>query len=301
MKSRIELNQDKQHAIDQEQKKEKQKKRVKIILKIMLIIFIFIFLLCLYVTKIGTTSLLVNETMISASNLPSSFHGLKVIQFSDVHYENKVLLEQTVAAINKRKPDLVFFTGDLLKDDNLSSSDRQDLTEQLKKITTTIGKYAVLGETDNEEAISILIDCGFTILNNNYELIYKNSNQPLLLIGLNTNDTINYEQAFAYYQQPEHNEDIYSIVLFHHPDTIDEILEHHAIDLALAGHSHGGEVNLFGLTSLAKKEGASKYDQAFYTIENTEFYISSGLGTSDYPYRFCARPSINFFRFMRTA
>ena len=150
-------------------KKEKQKKRVKIILKIMLIIFIFIFLLCLYVTKIGTTSLLVNETMISASNLPSSFHGLKVIQFSDVHYENKVLLEQTVAAINKRKPDLVFFTGDLLKDDNLSSSDRQDLTEQLKKITTTIGKYAVLGETDNEEAISILIDCGFTILNNNYE------------------------------------------------------------------------------------------------------------------------------------
>lgn len=299
MKSRIELNHDKQKEIEKEKRKEHQKKVVKVIIKIFFILFMMTFILCFYITKVATVKLIVQEEVVSSSTLPNSFHGLKVIQFSDVHYENRQLLKDVVESINLRKPDLVFFTGDLLKGE-LTIDERATLTSELKKIEATLGKYAVLGEADDENAISILTDCGFTILNDQYDLIYKDSIYPILLIGLNTNyETNHYEQAFGYYQIPEHNETIFSIALFHKPDKIDEILNYHSVDVALAGHSHGGEITIPKLVSLVNKEGAQNYNEAFYQINNTKFYISSGIGTSEFPCRFFARPSITFLRFMK--
>ena len=46
-----------------------------------------------------------------------------------------------------------------------------------------------------------------------------------------------------------------------------------------------------------KKEGASKYDQDYYKINDSKLYISSGLGTNNSnSIRLFCRPSINFFR-----
>ncbi len=301
MKSREELNQEKQDEIIKEQKKESQKKLVKRVVKLLLFLFVFVFALCFYVTFIGTVKIIVKEETVAVSSLPSSFDGLKIIQFSDLHYENQTLLEDTVRLINRRKPDLLFFTGDLV-DKDLSTEERESLVTELKKLTATLGKYAVLGESDQEDAKSILIDCGFTILDDNYELIYSNSLSPILLIGLNTNqETINYSQAFQYYSMEGHDENIFSILLMHKPDYIDEALTYHTVNLAMAGHSHLGQVRLPFLPAFVKKDHASKYTEDYYDINNTKFYISSGLGTSDYPYRFMARPSITFLRLVKTS
>lgn len=301
MKSRAELNEDKQKAIVQEEKKEAQKKLVKRIVLGLLLLFILVFSSCLYVVKIGTTSLIVKEEMITSSLLPASFHGLKMIQFSDLHFDDETLLQKTVKEIVIRKPDVLVFTGDLLNGEDISTKKRQRLVKELRKIEVTLGKYAVLGESDDTEAISILTDCGFTILDDQAELIYKNSKEPLLLIGLNTEkETPNYEQAFSYYQDPSHNEEIYSILLFHRPDKIEEALATHSVNLALAGHSHLGQINVPKVFSVVSKEGAKKYTEDFYKIGNTQFFISSGIGTSNYPYRLFSRPSITFFRFATT-
>ena len=79
MNSRIELNKDKQKDIDREKHTEKVKKIVKKIVISIIIIFLLVFFTFFYITKIGTTSLIVNEEVIVNNKLPESFSGLKVI------------------------------------------------------------------------------------------------------------------------------------------------------------------------------------------------------------------------------
>ena len=296
MNSRIELNKDKQKDIDREKQTEKVKKIVKRIVIALIIIFLLVFFTFFYITNIGTTSLIVNEEAIVNSKLPESFSGLKVIQFGDLHYSNYDLLKEVVNAITKRNPDLILFTGDLLGNEDLTPKNRKKLVKELKRLNSTLGKYAVLGGSDNDDAISILVDCGFKVLDDSNELIYNESNEPIMLVGLNTNnDSINYDKAFTNY-----NDTTYTITIFHKPDYIDEFVEVYPIDLALAGHSHLGEIRIPYLLNLASKDHASKYINSYYKINNTEFYITSGIGTDTYDVRINARPSINFFRLRKT-
>ena len=296
MNSRIELNKDKQKDIDREKQAEKVKKIVKMIVISFIIIFLLTFFTFFYITNIGTTSLIVNEEVIVNSKLPESFNGIKVIQFGDLHYNNNNLLKDVVNAIIKRNPDLIIFTGDLLGNETLTPKNRKKLVKELKRLNSTLGKYAVLGESDNSDAISILVDCGFKVLDDSNEFIYNESNNPIMLVGLNTNnDVINYDKAFTNY-----NPNIYTITIFHKPDYIDNFIKNYKIDLALAGHSHLGEIRIPCLLNLASKDKASKYINSYYEINNTKFYITSGIGTDTYDIRINARPSINFFRLRKT-
>ncbi len=294
MNSRIELNKDKQKDIDKEKQAKYIKKIVKRIVLTIVIIFFLVFLTFLYITKIGTTSLIVNEEALVNEKIPESFSGIKIIQFGDLHYSDNDLLKDVVKVITKRNPDIILFTGDLLTDEELSPSNRKKLVKQLKKLDATLGKYAVLGESDNDEAISILVDCGFTILNNSSELIYNESNNPIMIVGLNTNE-IDIEEAFASY-----DESIYTIAIFHKPDYIDDFIDIYNVDIALAGHSHLGEIRIPYLINFANKDYASVYINSYYEINNTKFYITSGIGTDTYDVRINARPSINFFRLRKT-
>ncbi len=292
MNSRTELNKDKQRDIDKEKQAARIKKIIKRIVLIIFAIFLLVFFTCLYIIKIGTSSLIVNEEAIVNSKIPESFNGIKIIQFSDLHYNDEALLKDTISSINKRNPDLIIFTGDLLTDEKLTPKNRKKLVKELKKLTASLGKYAVLGESDNDEALSILIDCGFNILDNSNDLIYNDSNEPIMIVGLNTNDDmIDYTKAFINYDS-----NIYTIAIFHKPDYIDKFINNYPVDLALAGHSHLGEIRIPYLINFAQKDHASKYINSYYEINNTKFYINSGIGTTEYDVRINARPTINFFR-----
>ena len=73
MNSRIELNKDKQKDIDREKQTERVKKIVKRIVISIIIIFLLVFFTFLYITTIGTTSLIVNEEAIINDKLPELF------------------------------------------------------------------------------------------------------------------------------------------------------------------------------------------------------------------------------------
>lgn len=302
MKSRLEKNKDKQVQLEEEERKKHQQKVVKRVLQILLVLFVLVFSFCLYITKISTVQLLVKEKNITSSKIPASFHGYKIVQFSDLHYQDHTLLKDTVTAIKLRKPDLILFTGDLLDTEKLTPQNRQHLVDELKKLPSSSLKFAVLGESDTNEAISILNDCGFTVLNNTYELLYQETEEPILLMGMNTEvEDKNIASMLGYYEIPEHNDAIFSLLMLHQPDSLDEVLAQRKVDLAFAGHSHFGQVRLPFLGGLLKKEGALKYQKDYYKLDTTEFYISSGIGCSEFPYRFQARPSITFLRLISTA
>lgn len=275
------------------------------------ILFITFSLIALYSHFIGTTGLQVKEYKITNSKIPDSFYGFKIAHISDIHYGrtiHKKELKKLVDKINLLKPDLVVLTGDLLdQEETLSDQDIQDIIQQLKRIDATIGKFAISGENDYQaEAWSTIIkDSNFINLNDTYELIYYNGEEPILLAGLSTNlkGTKNAKDKISpinnFIQSVKDSEDMkaprYKILIMHEPDYITDIAPNN-YDLILAGHSHNGQICLPVIGGLFQPNGAKQYHDEYYQLNNTDLYISSGLGTSRFDFRLWNRPSVNFYR-----
>ena len=299
--TREELNKDIRAKVSSESNKENTKKAVKTIIKSLVIIAILGTLFFTYTTYVSTAKVGVREYRIINEKIPDNFNGLKIVQMSDLHYGSTMFnkdVKKIVSLINDRKPDIVVFTGDLInKNYNLDSKEQEELINNLKSISTTINKYAVLGDEDNEKIATIFNQSNFIILRDESDLIYNSTTNPILLVGINTRSKEpNIDKAYSYFKEPTHNANIYTIVISHEPDIADDIVDTYNSDLLLSGHSHNGNIRIpFIKYSLFKVNGAKKYDQDYYKLNTTDLYISSGLGTKGGIRLFC-RPSINFFR-----
>lgn len=300
--TREEINEAKQKEIFKEQNKENIKKTIKLFIKLTIIFMIVTTLFYTYTSYVSTTKIGVREYRITNKKIPKEFNGLKIIQISDLHYGSTMLLtdiNKIKNLSNERKPDLIVFTGDFInKGKKLSPKEQEKIIKELKAMNASLGKYAILGDEDDETVSTIFNQSEFTLLKNEYDLIYKENNNPILLIGLTSSLSKNQdiENAYHYFQEEQHNADIYTITLLHEPDAVDNILNNHKSDLFLAGHSHNGYIRIPVLNySFFKQKGAIKYNKEHYSLDNSELYISSGLGTKKGIRLFC-RPSLNFFR-----
>lgn len=302
MTTRTERNEEKQKEIIQQEKRELHKKVIISSIKIICILIILSLVFLLYTTYISSKVVVVKEERITNEKIPESFNGIKIIQVTDIHYGSTTTIDdikKLVTLINRRSPDLVVFTGDLVdKNYQLKSKEQEKLINQLKKITSTIGKYAVFGEEDGETFTTIMNQSEFIILDNQYELIYNNSNSPILLIGLNSslNEKIDIDKGYEYFNEPTHNSNIYTITLLHEPDSVDEIKTSYHTDLFLAGHSHNGQIAIPYIGGILRKDGAREYVNEYYELNEGKLYISSGIGTTGNGLRLFCHPSINFFR-----
>ena len=276
---------------------------MKKIIITLIIIILLISSVLLYSRFIATKGLKVKEYKVVNTKITDSYHGLKIVHLSDIHYGstiNEKELNNIVDKINEIKPDIVVLTGDLL--DERINFDKDIIINCLSKIEANLGKYAISGNHDlpNDDFNYIITESGFTNLDNNYDLIYYKSNEPIIIsgIGYNGEDVgIKTEQFDKYISELKVDDikPIYSILLVHAPDTVDN-LDLNKYDLVLAGHSHGGQVRLPFVGAIYKPDGAKKYYEEYYKINNTDLYISSGLGTSMYKFRLFNKPSINFYR-----
>ena len=287
--TREQLNEEKQQEIFKEQNKENIKKIVKKVMKILLIILVIGTIFFSYTTYVSSVKIKVREYRITEKKIPASFNGLKIIQLTDLHYGTTMFnenIKDIVKMTNDRNPDLIVFTGDLIdKNYKLTNKEQEEIIKELKKLSASLGKYAIIGDEDNEKTNNILI--------------YQKNNEPILLVGLSSNSkNQNIEKAYSYFKQNVFNSNIYTITLLHEPDTVDDIIGSYNSDLFLAGHSNNGNIRLpFVKYSLFKVDGAKKYDQDYYNLGNSKLYISSGLGTTNKSnIRLFCRPSINFFR-----
>lgn len=280
-------------------KKEKETKETKenkshIFIYILLIIGLII----IYSRYIATTGIQIKEYSVINNKIPESFKGFKVVHFSDLKYgstTDQKYLKKLVNKINELNPDIIIFTGDLVSSNyKLTDNDKKSIIENLNKLDPKIDIYSIRGDNDiNETYNSIITQTKIIEINNLNKLIYYKGDTPIMLIGLD--DSINGNQSLDMAFNYEEN-NYYKILIAHEPDTYEKIKDKN-IDLFLAGHSLNGQVRLPFIGSIYTPTGAKKYYDSKYKIDNTEIYISNGLGTSKIPYRLNNRPSINLYRF----
>lgn len=266
-------------------------------------VILIIILIILYARYVGTFGFITKEYTLYNEELPSGFDGLKIVHFSDIHYNRAITsskVDKIVDEINLINADIVIFTGDLIdKDMELKDSDFEYLTDAFSKINAKYGKYAVLGNHDHskmDEVIDVFNNSGFKYLENSYDIIYSQDSEKIFIGGLGnvSYNLDNLDKTMEYFNS---NNDInYKIMLIHEPDISDNIVDNYDVNLILAGYSHNGQVRLPIIGPIYTPPGAKKYYDEHYIIDGTNLYISSGIGVSIVNYRLFNKPSINFYR-----
>lgn len=278
---------------------------MKKVLKWLFIVIVFIIGIVLYARFVGTMGLTTKEYVIMDKDVPDNFDGLKIVHFSDLHYNRAISLNKVksiVNEINDINPDIVVFTGDLIdRDAIISDNDYDELANILGNIKSKYGKYAVIGnhdyEKDKDGVIKVFHKADFKYLENSYEIIYNKENEKIFIGGLG-NVTHNQEDIskMMEYFNDEGNKIDYKIILVHEPDIADNIVKDYKVNLILAGHSHNGQVRLPIIGAIYKPPYAKNYYDNYYNLDGTNLYISSGIGVSTINYRLFNHPSINFYR-----
>ena len=276
MISRREINRDITNEIEKDKRINFSKKLSKVLVIIIFIITLFF----LYMRFVGTSFIVTREKYLY-DNIPNSFHGLKIVQISDLLYGGTIRdseLTKISKEIKKIKPDIIVFTGDLVHTSyNLIKS--ENLIKFFKELEAPYGKYAVYGELDKDEFVKVMNEAGFTILNNDTKELFNKEVDGITVKGLNINNPTSVN-----------NTDGYNICLIHNYDYFDKFNTN--CDITLAGHTLYGEIKLPKIAGIFNE---SKYSKDYYKEGDNDIYISNGLGSKHY-LRLFNHPSLNVYR-----
>lgn len=269
-------------------------------------LFIFIIVLivgCVFYSKyVGIKGLTIKEYRVKSSILTENFSGIKIVHFSDLLYKSTVDsddINNIVNRINELNADIVVFTGDLvISGAKVNTKDKEMLIDKLSSINASIGKYAIYGDNDYaySEYSEVMSRSDFKVLNNQYEEIYYKSDEFIYIVGLpcSFKDKVNLDESFKFYSDESRR---YTIVLAHDGKTLKYLDEsNYEVDLVLLGHSLNGSVVLPFYGGVFIDDNSYKYYDEHYEKGITDIYVSSGIGTLKYKYRFMNKPSFNLYR-----
>jgi hypothetical protein len=229
---------------------------------------------------------------VPVTGLPSSLHGLKIAQISDIHHSQAVplsIVEQAVAAVNGLQPDVVFLTGDVVTND---VSYAAAAARVLAALCAPLGVFAILGNhdhwTDPAEVTAQLRANGITVLVNEARQI----TEGLWVAGM---DDIWSGQPDLEGTMAAVPGDATTILLAHEPDFADQA-QGRGIALQLSGHSHGGQVRLPFTSRPVLPTLAWKYYSGLQCVGDMWVYTNGGLGTMLPPFIFTCRPEVALLR-----
>lgn len=273
------MKKEKEEEIVEKETNEEIKKKNYTPLKIIIIIILLITSIILYSRYIGTIGLNIKEYKITNEKIPETFHGIKVVQISDLYIGNTTSLSELkkiVTKINKIKPDIVIYTGTIYENES-DDATKNNIFEILNSINTNIGSFALA----EENTLELFKKYNIININEKEEIIYNNSKTPIILTN----------------KQPENNEGIFKILV---TKSACEINNYTNIDLALSSNTKDRLINIPFINSLLVKEENKDYLIDHKKINNIDSYISSGIGTpKDFKYRLFNKPSINLYRLTR--
>lgn len=259
----------------------------------------------------------IRRVRVPLKNLPKAFDGIKIGQLSDIHsgsFFNKTAVKGGVEMMMKEKPDLVFFTGDLVND---RASEVEDYIHIFDKLKAPLGVHSTLGNhdygdyfqwasldakrrnlADLKEAHRLM---GWNLMLDENKAI-RVDGEEIGLIGIQ-----NWGVKFAQYgnlaKAHQGTQDFpVKILLSHDPShwRTQVLPQYNDIDLAFAGHTHGMQ---FGVEIGKLKWSPSQYRYkewaGLYQEDNQYLYVNRGFGYLGYPGRVGILPEITMLELVR--
>jgi predicted MPP superfamily phosphohydrolase len=254
----------------------------------------------------------VKKIKLNFANLPLAFKGLRIIHISDIHtgsLNDLKAVAKGVELIMAQKPDMIFFTGDLV---NNVSSEAVEFIPIFNQLNAPLGVYSILGNHDYgdyvewdsidakrknlDELKSIHKEIGWNLLLNDAVTIEKNG-EKISVIGVENTSFKNRFKSYGNMQQAhaKSGENPFKILLSHDPSHWDGEVnsKYKDVDLTLSGHTHGFQ---FGVEIPWLKWSPVQYIYkqwaGLYKEGEQYLYVNRGFGFLGYPGRIGIMPEI---------
>jgi uncharacterized protein len=260
----------------------------------------------------------VRRTSIKLPNLPKQFDGIKIAQVSDIHtgsFFNKTAVRGGVDMLLKEKPDVIFFTGDLVNNESTEVKNYVDVFDKLK---APHGVFSVTGNHDygdyhswpsqgaKQKNFKDLMEAhrimGFDLLMNEHRFLEING-EKIAIIG-NENwgggRFAKYGRLDKAYAGTE--EAPVKILLSHDPSHWDAQVRpsYPDIDLMLSGHTHGFQFGVeIGNIKWSPSQYAYKQWAGLHQEGSQYLYVNRGYGYLGYPGRIGMPPEITIIELKR--
>ncbi|HWD86493.1 MAG TPA: metallophosphoesterase [Mucilaginibacter sp.] len=253
-------------------------------------------------------------------NLPKAFDGLKLGQISDIHsgsFYNKKAVTGGVDMLLREKPDLIFFTGDLV---NVYSHEMRDYQDIFARVKAPLGVFSSLGNHDygdyldwpNEKwaqrNFQYLLDThknmGWDLLRNDHRRLKVNG-EEIGILGVENWGAVNrFPNRGRLDLAMKDTEDLpVKLLLSHDPSHWRaQVLDHPEIDVMFAGHTHGMQ---FGVRTKDFQWSPIRYIYkewaGLYRERHQQLYVNVGYGFLGYPGRLGILPEITIFTLKASA
>lgn len=287
------------------------KRNLKIFLLILSLLLLPSSALLIWGFVIEPNQLVTNNYELKLKKWGPALNGLKIVVISDIHAGSNFVtadkIRQIVVQANVQQPDLIVLLGDYVSPTLFNRQKLRmplpEITESLRGFHAKYGVYAILGNVDEafgkEEIRDALEKAGIKVLSNEVVSL-KINGENLRLLGMQ--NTMTSDQWVVISDQlrrllNDAGQTGKIIVLVHNPDYFPAITGELSISadlsLILAGHTHGGQVRLpwIGAPIVPSGQG-QKYVRGHIRQEDTDMFITTGIGTSKIPVRFGVPPEI---------
>ena len=229
--------------------------------------------------------------------LHPDLNGLRLAQITDIHYGpffGREDLEYAVAMANSTRPHIVLVTGDLI---TRRGDDLEGCLNVLANLHGETGVWACHGNHERyagleAAATELARRRGFHVLRGENELLRFGTAQ-LNLAGVDY-QTMGIEPLAEAEELLVPNAP--NLLLCHTPLVFDRAAEL-GFDLMISGHTHGGQLTLpLGVDNLTFVRLYTPYIHGHYRNNDSQLYVSSGLGTVGAPVRLGAAPEVTLIR-----
>lgn len=232
------------------------------------------------------------EYTYASPKVPKNFDSYRIGVISDFH--NSDNYEKIHKAFREAKPDIICVTGDLVDMNTTDFTNAVKLMEGLTEITDVYyvyGNHEIWSNSENGTETPLIKDklegLNIHFLNDSVKTIEKNG-ELINLVGYGDSlydDTGEAGEIFRKKAKEKTtklyntlDKTVLSVLLFHRGQYFDMLAET-GYDIVLAGHLHGGIVNIKGIREyiLSTHFGADKYLKGEYKIGNSTMFLSSGI------------------------
>jgi predicted MPP superfamily phosphohydrolase len=236
----------------------------------------------------------VNHLTLKHPRVDERTDGMLIAHITDVHHGRWVKshhVKEVASWVNAQKPDLTVLTGDYV---GYSALDIEPCVNALRHLDGPV--YATLGNHDHWASTKASLEAferaKIPTLNTASALVQTRRNHQLRVIGVDDAVTKKHDLDLAF---SEARGGCFQLALSHVPELAPQVAQRGG-HLILSGHTHGLQFNVPRVAEpLANKLGMS-FIGGPYHLEESLLYVSRGLGSASWPWRFRASPELTFFR-----